>query len=610
MLVYLWPKDDWNIKARVGIALSLLVAGKILNINVPLFFKQAVDSLNMPVHPDATVLTVAGTVLIGYGAAKLGAILFQEMRNAIFAKVAQRAIRAASRNIFYHVQNLDLSFHMSSQTGGLIRAIDRGSKGINQILSSVVFHVVPTAFEISLVSYILSSGYGIEYAAVALATMAVYTAFTLTTTSWRIKFRRQMNAADNQAAATATDSLLNYEAVKYFNNEAYEMEKYDKSLAKYEKAAMRTASSLAFLNAGQNAIFSIALASMMWMASGQIINGALTVGDLVFINGLVFQLSTPLNFLGSVYRETRQSLMDMDAMFKLQSVESRIRDAPDAIDLDPSRGYEIKFENVSFGYTETRPILKNVSFTIPTGHSVAFVGPSGCGKSTIIRLLFRFYDPDGGRITINGHDIRQISLKSLRQALGVLPQDTILFNQTIYQNISYGNPGTLEERVYRASEMANLHNRISTVFPDGYETMVGERGMMISGGEKQRVQLARVFLKVGATFTIIMIFLMLLFFLKDPPVILFDEPTSALDQATENSIMTSIWDFLASSSPGLSTPRSSIFIAHRLSTIKECDTIVVLKEGQVIEKGGHEALLDNADGLYRAMWKAQQEAKH
>jgi ABC transporter ATM len=305
-----------------------------------------------------------------------------------------------------------------------------------------------------------------------------------------------MNAADNQAAATATDSLLNYEAVKYFNNEAYEMEKYDKSLAKYEKAAMRTASSLAFLNAGQNAIFSIALASMMWMASGQIIHGALTVGDLVFINGLVFQLSTPLNFLGSVYRETRQSLMDMDAMFKLQSVESRIRDAPDATDLDPSKGYEIKFENVSFGYTESRPILKDVSFTIPTGHSVAFVGPSGCGKSTIIRLLFRFYDPEGGRITINGHDIRQISLKSLRQALGVLPQDTILFNQTIYQNISYGNPGAPEERVYQASEMANLHNRISTVFPEGYETMVGERGMMISGGEKQRVQLARVFLKV------------------------------------------------------------------------------------------------------------------
>ena len=501
-MTYIWPRAEPGIKFRVGLALSLLISGKILNVQVPMYFKQAIDALNIPFHSDSTVLTVAGTVLIGYGAAKLGAVAFQEIRNALFSKVAQRAIRSVSKNIFYHVQNLDLSFHLSRQTGGLVRAIDRGSKGINQILSSVVFHIVPTVFEIGLVSFILSSHYGIEYAIVTVITMGTYAAFTFMTTSWRIQFRKRMNAAENEAASTATDSLLNYEAVKHFNNEQYELNKYDKALSKYETAAMRTATSLAFLNAGQNAIFALSLTSMMWMASHSIIHGALTVGDLVLINGLVFQLSTPLNFLGSVYRETRQSLMDMDTMFKLQTLESRIQDSPNAIDLDPSKGYEIKFENVSFGYNASRPILNHVSFTIPIGKSVAFVGSSGCGKSTIFKLLFRFFDPDSGRITINGIDIKDVTLESLRKCIGVLPQDTILFNQTIQSNIGYGNPHSTLEEIQEAAKKAHLHESILSTFPQGYQTQVGERGMMISGGEKQRVQLARVFLKVlFTTFT-------------------------------------------------------------------------------------------------------------
>lgn len=478
-------------------AVSLLIGGKLLNVNVPILFKFIVDALGAEHAVGATVMTVAGTVLVGYGAARLGSSLFQELRNAIFGRVAQRAIRSAARNIFYHLQQLDLSFHLSRQTGGLIRAIDRGTKGINQILLSMVFHVIPTALEISLVCGILTYNFGAAYAGVALATLTAYSAFTFTTTAWRTKFRKQMNMADNEAATTATDSLLNFEAVKYFNNETHEMRRYDQALEKYESAAIKTATSLAFLNAGQNAIFSVALTGMMWMASSGIVESGLTVGDLVMINGLVFQLSMPLNFLGTVYRETRQSLIDMDTMFRLQHVESKVTNSPDATALSLLKGGEITFENVSFGYTPTRPILKDVSFTIPAGKTVAFVGPSGCGKSTILRLLFRSFDTNSGRILIDGQDIRQVTLESLRRTLGVVPQDTILFNQTIHYNIAYGRLDASQEEIVEAAKRAHIHDVITNRFTDGYQTKVGERGLMISGGEKQRVQLARAFLKVS-----------------------------------------------------------------------------------------------------------------
>nr|KAJ3419422.1 Iron-sulfur clusters transporter atm1, mitochondrial [Polyrhizophydium stewartii] len=597
MLKYLWPRDDWRVKARVVTAVTLLVGGKLLNVSVPLFFKETVDVLNtyVPVAgAEPTVLGVAGSVLIGYGAARLGSALMQEARNAVFGSVAQRAIRSAAREIFVHLQQLDLSFHLSRQTGGLVRAIDRGTKGINQILTSVVFHMVPTVFEISIVCGMLTYSYGPAYAGVTVVTMATYAAFTFITTAWRMKFRKQMNQADNAAAATATDSLLNYEAVKHFNNERFEMRNYDKSLEKYERAAIHTATSLAFLNAGQNAIFSVALTTMMWMASQGILEGALTVGDLVLINGLVFQLSMPLNFLGTVYRETRQSLMDMDVMFRLLRIESKIQDAKTTAppsDLVLTRGGEIVFDNVKFGYTPDRPILNGISFTIGAGKRVAFVGLSGCGKSTILRLLFRFYDPESGAIAIDGQDLRAVKLDSLRRQLGVVPQDTILFNQTIFYNIAYGRPDATPEEVHAAARRAALHDVIVGRFPEGYQTRVGERGLMISGGEKQRVQLARLFL-------------------KDPPIMMFDEATSALDQATETAIMQTTREFLSSDpkSGTAARTRTAVFIAHRLRTVADCDEIFVLDQGRVVEHGDHITLL-RAGGLYARMWHAQQHGE-
>ncbi|CAG8808020.1 35944_t:CDS:10 [Gigaspora margarita] len=576
LIGYIWPKDDLSIKFRVIVALSFLVGGKILNVQVPFFFKYIVDSLNVDAAQIGTAMTVVGAMIAGYGLARIGATLFSELRNAIFANVAQKAIRHVAKNVFYHLHKLDLDFHLKRQTGGLSRAIDRGT---NFLLSSLVFHVMPTALEIAIVCGILINNYGTRFATVTIITMATYAAFTIKTTSWRTRFRKEANQADNEAATVAVDSLLNYEAVKYFNNEKFETQQYDKALSKYEKASLKVATSLALLNSGQNLIFSTALTAMMVLAAQGIVQGTLTVGDLVMINQLVFQLSLPLNFLGSVYRELRQSLIDMDVMFNLQSMNINIKDAPNAKPLI-IQGGEIRFEDVVFGYHPDRPILKGVSFVVPKGKKIAIVGPSGCGKSTILRLLFRFYDPQSGNIYIDGQNIRKVTLESLRKCIGVVPQDTALFNNSIYHNILYGKISADSSEVEYAAKRAQIHDVIQAL-PDKYNTRVGERGFMISGGEKQRVALARTIL-------------------KDPPILFFDEATSALDTHTEQSILVNIRSILQEKS------KTSMFVAHRLRSILDADEIFVLRDGVIVEHGTHDDLIHREGSLYGDMWYSQE----
>jgi ATP-binding cassette, subfamily B (MDR/TAP), member 7 len=584
MVRYLWPKDSYSTKVRVGISLGLLVGAKVLNVQVPFYFKSIVDSMNVDfVAVGGTAATVAGSMILAYGLTRIGATLFQELRNAIFASVAQKAIRRVACNVFDHLLRLDLNFHLTKQTGGLTRAIDRGTKGISFLLTSMVFHIIPTALEISMVCGILTWHYGAKFAAITAVTMVGYTAFTIWTTAWRTKFRRQANAADNKGSTVAVDSLINYEAVKYFNNEKYEVGRYDKALSDYEKSSIKVATSLAFLNTGQNLIFSSALTAMMYLAADGVATGNLTVGDLVMVNQLVFQLSVPLNFLGSVYRELRQSLLDMETLFNLQKVNVAIKEAPGAKPLELTKGGEIKFENVTFGYIKDRPILQNLNLTIPAGKKVAVVGPSGCGKSTLLRLLFRFYDVQEGRILIDGQDIRDVSLESLRKAIGVVPQDTPLFNDTIEHNIRYGDMSAPPEKVIAAARRAQVHDIVSS-FPQGYKTMVGERGMMISGGEKQRLAVSRLIL-------------------KDPPLLFFDEATSALDTHTEQALMQNINSILREKA------RTSVFVAHRLRTIYDSDMIIVLKEGRVAESGTHSELIDTG-GVYSELWSGRSTSYH
>ncbi|RCK57964.1 Iron-sulfur clusters transporter ATM1, mitochondrial [Candida viswanathii] len=583
LLKTIWPKDNLNFKIRVIIALALLIGSKVLNVQVPFYFKEIIDAMNINWSEHVgTVSAVVGSLILAYGGARFGAVLFGELRNAIFASVAQLAIRRVAYNTFVKLLNMDLNFHLSRQTGGLTRAIDRGTKGISYVLSAMVFHIIPITFEITIVCGILTYNYGATFAAMTFATMLAYSIFTIQTTAWRTKFRRQANNADNKAASVALDSLINYESVKIFNNEAYQANKYDKSLTKYQQASVKVATSLAFLNAGQNFIFTLALTAMMYMGCQGVADGSLTVGDLVLINQLVFQLSVPLNFLGSVYRELKQSLIDMENLFQLQSEPIRIKEiegAPQLV-LSETLPGEIKFENVTFGYHPDRPILKNASFTIPAGQKVAIVGPSGSGKSTILRLVFRFYDIDSGRILIDGQDITKVSLESLRKKIGVVPQETPLFNDTILENIRYGRLDASDEEINEVIDSVQL-NKLIKDLPDGVDTIVGERGMMISGGEKQRLAMARLLLKRA-------------------PITFFDEATSALDTHTEQALLKTIRGIFRRDQ------RTNISIAHRLRTIADSDKIIVLNKGVVQEEGTHAELLSQPESLYAQLWNIQE----
>lgn len=585
----IWPKNNLNFKIRVIIALSLLVGAKILNVQVPFYFKQIIDTMNIDWTNEVGVfLTVIGSLILAYGGARFGAVLFGELRNAIFASVAQLAIRRVAYNTFVKLLNMDLQFHLSRQTGGLTRAIDRGTKGISYVLSAMVFHIIPITLEISIVCGILTYNYGASFAAMTFVTMLAYSIFTIQTTAWRTKFRRQANNADNQAANVALDSLINYESVKIFNNELYQASKYDKALMKYQQSSVKIATSLAFLNSGQNFIFTLALTAMMYMGCQGVYIGELTVGDLVLINQLVFQLSVPLNFLGSVYRELKQSLLDMENLFQLQNQPIRIKEIPNAPPLklnnnnnNNSLPGEIRFENVLFGYHPDRPILNNASFTIPAGQKVAIVGPSGSGKSTILRLIFRFYDINQGRILIDGQDISKVLLESLRKLIGIVPQETPLFNDTILENIRYGRLDASDEEIYRVINQVQL-NKLIDDLPDGVQTIVGERGMMISGGEKQRLAMARLLLKRA-------------------PITFFDEATSALDTHTEQALLKTIRLVFKQQH------QTNVSIAHRLRTIADADKIIVLNKGQVVEEGTHWQLLnEQPNSLYAQLWNIQE----
>ncbi|XP_053284217.1 iron-sulfur clusters transporter ABCB7, mitochondrial isoform X1 [Pleuronectes platessa] len=585
MLTYVWPKDRPDLRARVAISLALLAGTKMTNVTVPFMFKYAVDELNqMSGHmlnlndAPSTVATMATAVLIGYGVSRACAALFNELRNTVFGKVAQSSIRRIAKNVFLHLHNLDLGFHLSRQTGALSKAIDRGTRGISFILSAIVFNLGPTIFEMGLVTAILYYKCGGQFAAVALGTLSSYTLFTILVTQWRTRFRIEMNKADNEAGNTAIDSLLNYETVKYFNNEKYEAERYDAFLKVYESSSLKTTSTLAMLNFGQNAIFSVGLTTIMLLASKSIAAGTMTVGDLVMVNGLLFQLSLPLNFLGTVYRETRQALIDMNTLFTLLSIDSRIKekDLAPVIAITPQEA-TIRFEDVYFEYLEGQKVLAGVSFDVPAGKKVAIVGGSGSGKSTIVRLLFRFFEPQRGNIYIAGQNIRDVSLDSLRKALGVVPQDAVLFHNTIFYNLQYGNINATAEDVYQVARLAGIHDAILRM-PHGYDTQVGERGLKLSGGEKQRVAIARAVL-------------------KNPPILLYDEATSSLDSITEENILNSMKVMIKD--------RTSVFIAHRLSTIVDADEIIVLNEGKVAERGDHLSLLSTPGSLYADLWNTQ-----
>jgi len=564
----------WEYRGRVAAALVFLVIAKLANVGVPLVMKEVVDGLD----PTLAVLTVPAALLATYGLLRFSTTLFAELRDVVFVRVTQRAIRRVALGVFRHLHNLSLRFHLERQTGGMTRDIERGTRGISTLLSYLIFSIIPVILEFALVAAVLLARFDWRFAAITFGAVAVYLSFTFLVSEWRIAIRKRANELDSKANTRAIDSLLNYETVKYFGNEEFEADRYDESLRRYENAATQSEASLGLLNIGQSLIIAVAVTALMFLAAEGVALRSLSLGDLVLINGLLIQLYIPLNFLGMVYREIKQSLADMDRMFRLLGEHLEVRDRPGAVGLAPGPA-AVEFRDVDFAYDPARKILHGVSFEIPAGRRVAVVGHSGSGKSTLARLLYRFYDVGGGAIRINGIDIRDLTQKSLRAAIGIVPQDTVLFNDTILYNIRYGRPEASEAEVVAAARAAHIHDFIESL-PQKYESAVGERGLKLSGGEKQRVAIARAIL-------------------KNPAILIFDEATSALDSKSERAIQTEL--------ERIARGRTALVIAHRLSTVMDADQILVLDHGRVVERGTHGELLA-AQGEYARMWALQREA--
>jgi len=578
LLPFLWPEGRPDLKARVAVAMVALLASKIVTVATPYAFKYATDALTASGGVAAAALAVAFFMVLAYGLGRILMVALAQFRDAIFAKVGQRAVRELSIRTFRHLHTLSLKFHLERRTGGLSRIVSRGTAGIDTVLRFSLFNSFPTVLEIALVAGVLAWSFGWVYAAVIVATVIFYIWFTYAATEWRINIRRAMNEADNDASTKAIDSLLNFETVKYFGNEEHEASRYNRSMERFEKAAVKTWVSLAVLNAGQALIYSVGLTVVMVMSAYAIGRGQATIGDFVMINALMIQLYMPLNFIGSSYREIKQGLIDVEQMFKLLAVNADIADAPAAVPLKVGPA-EVAFDNVSFAYDPERPILRGVSFRVPPGHTVAIVGPSGAGKSTVSRLLYRFYEVGGGQVLIDGQNIAGVTQKSLRAAIGMVPQDTVLFNDTIRYNIRYGRPDASDAEVEEAARLAQIHGFVGSL-PKGYDSLVGERGLKLSGGEKQRVSIARTIL-------------------KGPPILILDEATSALDSHTEQEIQDALRK--------VSRNRTTLVIAHRLSTVVEADEIIVLDKGRIAERGTHGQLL-RKKGLYASMWSRQRQA--
>ncbi len=563
----------WEYRWRVLVALACLVTAKLANVGVPLVLKEVVDAL----EPGRAVIAVPFALLIAYGLLRFSTTLFAELRDAVFVRVTQRAIRRLALTVFRHLHSLSLRFHLERQTGGVSRDIERGTNGVSTLLSYLLFSIVPVILEFVLVAAVLFAKFDWRFVAVTFAAVAIYLAYTFAISEWRIGIRRRANELDSRANTRAIDSLLNYETVKYFNNEEYEARRYDENLRSYEQAAVTSETSLGLLNIGQSLIIAAAVTVLMVLAGEGVAAGSLSLGDLVLINALLIQLYIPLNFLGMVYREIKQALIDMDRMFRLLDENREVEDRPGARPL-PQGGATIRFDRVNFSYDGKRQILRDLSFEVPTGGKVAVVGASGAGKSTLARLLYRFYDVNGGAVTVNGVDIRDATQSSLRAAIGIVPQDTVLFNDTIYYNIRYGRPDAAREEVVAAAQAAHIHDFIESL-PDGYEAKVGERGLKLSGGEKQRVAIARAIL-------------------KNPRILIFDEATSALDSKSEKSIQAEL--------NRVAHGHTTLVIAHRLSTVMDADQILVMDHGRIVERGTHRELLERG-GLYSQMWLLQQQ---